>query len=90
MVAGQKAVTSLIAVLGKGLAGKALVGALAGPVGVGLALIAGAGYGIYQHFKKKAIEKFEASTNHSLEITLPFATLHTACALMVNYPAGTL
>ncbi len=57
MVAGQKAVTSLIAVLGKGLAGKALVGALAGPVGVGLALIAGAGYGIYQHFKKKAIEK---------------------------------
>ena len=57
MVAGQKAVTSLIAVLGKGLAGKALAGALVGPVGVGLALIAGAGYGIYQHFKKKAIQE---------------------------------
>ena len=57
MVAGQKAVTSLIAVLGKGLTGKALVGALAGPVGVGFALIAGAGYGIYRLFKKKAIQK---------------------------------
>ena len=57
MVAGQKAVTSLIAVLGKGLAGKALAGALVGPVGVGLALVAGAGYGIYQHFKKKAIQE---------------------------------
>lgn len=57
MVAGQKAVTSLIAVLGKGLTGKALVSALAGPVGVGFALIAGAGYGIYRLFKKKAIQK---------------------------------
>jgi len=57
MVAGQKAVTSLIAALGKGLTGKALAGALVGPVGVGLALIAGAVVGFTSNENKKRIQK---------------------------------
>ena len=57
MVAGQKAVTSLIAALGKGLTGKALAGALVGPVGVGLALIAGAVVGFISNENKKRIQK---------------------------------
>ncbi len=57
MVAGQKAVTSLIANMGKGLTGKAFASGVLGPWAAVAALIFGAGYGIYQLFKKKAIEK---------------------------------
>ena len=57
MVAGQKAVTTLIANWGLKLTGSAALTGLVAPWLAVIALVAGAGYGIYQHFKKKAIQE---------------------------------
>ena len=57
MVAGQKAVTTLISTWGTKLTGSAALTGIVAPWAAVIALVAGAGYGIYQHFKKKAIQK---------------------------------
>ena len=57
MVAGQKAVTTLIANWGVKLTGSAVLTGLVAPWAAVIALVAGAGYGLYKHFKKKAIQE---------------------------------
>ena len=57
MVAGQKAVTTLIANWGAKLTGSAVLTGLVAPWAAVIALVAGAGYGLYKHFKKKAIQE---------------------------------
>ena len=57
MVAGQKAVTTLIANWGAKLTGSAVLTGLVAPWTAVIALVAGAGYGLYKHFKKKAIQE---------------------------------